>query len=541
MGNILIAPFTDLLKHYIEVNYIKFEDKKLNLLTYACMSIIVSYLISCVFNITSLKETYQHIKWFFTYRILRIKYQKVLCNADDTPYSPKFAILNDKGRIDTSTLSFYDLYDEQHKYFLEFISQLLYKNHYGSNTYVRTSIYSFETSNISVEKQYPKLQVSRKTFNSYFKSEGENLKVIAYINGYYILIDISAFNNKKRNDDDDENIIRLLSNNRDALNIFMDIIQTFINENNTVFRKVGSSGLEVLEYNTKTGSLVSLGDVKAKQTMDSFISRHKQSILSKLDAFKNENLDENNPYIENNLGFLLHGFCGTGKSHLASAIANHLKMNILVVRLSGLTKSDFAAIMKLSKTGKYIISFEEFDILLTDFLEHNKIDQIADLQMRIQMLSAQINSCTDKELVAPLVEQMKQLMENSSSNKLTYDSFLTELSGLISVSGRVMIANTNFPEKLPKALLRPGRFDINIHLGKFNENEMKEWLVKMYKPNDRELQVINKKHFPADKYTPAQLNIMALEYKNIIDMIDVLTKDNNRNEMLSNGDSFNHF
>lgn len=527
MGNPFIDPFMDLLKYHIQSNYINYDDNKLNMLLYSCLSIVISIIISITINIASGQDILNYTIWFIKYRIFRIQHRVILTNANNTPYSPDIPMTTDKGRLDVSNFTFYDLYDNQQKWFLEIIGLKLYKNHSGNNsTYVYNTIYKFNIPDIIAENQNQKLNVSRKTFNSYFKSKGDNYKIIAFVDGYYILIDITSLNTKKKNEDEDENSIRLISNNTKALNTFMEIIQKDIDENKYIFKKAGTSGLEVFEFSSKTGSLTVLGEVKAKQTFDNFISYKKKYIIKKLDSFKNETLYDSKLSIENNLGILINGPYGTGKSHLISAIANYLKMNILVVKLSGMSKSDFVLIMKLAQTHNCIISFEEFDSLISDFLENNKSDQTADLQMKMQIISNQINACSDKELIKPLVEQMKELMENSNSNRLTYDSFLTIISGLISVSGRVMIATTNFPEKIPKALLRAGRFDIPIYLGKFNDDEIKEWLCKVYNPDEKEKDIIEKKHFPKDKYTPAQLNMKTHEYNNINDIIDNLTKDN---------------
>ena len=90
-----------------------------------------------------------------------------------------------------------------------------------------------------------------------------------------------------------------------------------------------------------------------------------------------------------------------------------------------------------------------------------------------------------------------------------------------------MIATTNFIDKIPKALLRPGRFDIVLHLGHFNDTEIKELLIKLYKPISEDLRLIKKTHFPSDKYTPAYLIMKANEYNNLQDLITVLIKNNN--------------
>ena len=48
----------------------------------------------------------------------------------------------------------------------------------------------------------------------------------------------------------------------------------------------------------------------------------------------------------------------------------------------------------------------------------------------------------------------------------TLNQLLSELDGFDQKSGVVLIGATNLPEKLDKALLRPGRFDRIIHVPK---------------------------------------------------------------------------
>ena len=53
----------------------------------------------------------------------------------------------------------------------------------------------------------------------------------------------------------------------------------------------------------------------------------------------------------------------------------------------------------------------------------------------------------------------------SSSNKLTLASLLEVLDGVMEMDGRMMIITTNYPEKLDKALIRPGRIDLKVKFG----------------------------------------------------------------------------
>ena len=139
------------------------------------------------------------------------------------------------------------------------------------------------------------------------------------------------------------------------------------------------------------------------------------------------------------------------------------------------------------------------------------------------MLSVQISTTDDVKMKELLVKEMKLLMEtNTSNDKLTYQFLLGELSGLLSTQNRILICTTNFPEKIPDALKRPGRFDILIELGKFNNEEIKELLIKLYNPSKNELLVIKNTQFPDNKYTPAELIMKASENKNIFDLIKIL-------------------
>ena len=180
--------------------------------------------------------------------------------------------------------------------------------------------------------------------------------------------------------------------------------------------------------------------------------------------------------------------------------------------------------MSLDNIAKNVFSFDEFDILLSTLLDNDRGDKNADIRSQIQALSVQINNCNDKDTKHILIEQMKILMDNGSSDELTLDFLLSEMSGLSSVTNRVIIATTNFIDKIPTALLRAGRFDIKIHLDKFNKEETYELLTKLYKPkpNSEEYKIIKNAKLPENKYTAAKLISMYQSNTKIQDMISVL-------------------
>merc|ERR1711933_155406 len=60
--------------------------------------------------------------------------------------------------------------------------------------------------------------------------------------------------------------------------------------------------------------------------------------------------------------------------------------------------------------------------------------------------------------------------------KLTLAALLEVLDGVMEMEGRMLIITTNYPEKLDKALIRPGRIDMKVHFGAMTGDN----IIKMY-------------------------------------------------------------
>lgn len=90
-------------------------------------------------------------------------------------------------------------------------------------------------------------------------------------------------------------------------------------------------------------------------------------------------------------------------------------------------------------------------------------------------------------------------------DKITLSSLLNILDGTLELPGRMIIITSNFPERLDKALIRPGRIDLILNLGKATANTIKEiyesfYSVKMDQASLIKLNEIDK------MYTPAEVN-----------------------------------
>jgi len=87
-----------------------------------------------------------------------------------------------------------------------------------------------------------------------------------------------------------------------------------------------------------------------------------------------------------------------------------------------------------------------------------------------------------------------------SSEKLSLSFLLNLLDGVLETPGRILIITTNRPEKLDKALIRPGRIDINIKVGYCDLVMIEDMMKFFYEMPDFKLKnfIYNKKLTPAE-------------------------------------------
>ena len=501
--DVFLIPIADIVKHQINQNYITYDDSKLNAMLYSLMAVIIGFIVKMLVSIT-IKEPHKYMKWYFEYVILKKKNLIIPYNGQS--YSPyKFEQFVDG--FNTCLI----IHEQTNiSIFIKTVAKI-----------IEEFIYKFDNKDNHLNNYYYQF-VNKKTninFNRMFNikndlnlistiREGNKYVEFAYINGYVIYIDIeySYYNS-----------LYLRCANREILNIFMEHInqkykQYFQND-------VENNSLNVYEFED-----VNVGLVKPQLTFDNFISVHKSLILKHLNKFKENKINEENIFIDNNLGFLVHGTYGTGKTFLISAIANYLNRSIYNINFAKIkTKSEFRKIMNKDNISKYVFCFDEFDYLLSSVLDKNKNDSEKNLHLKIQILSQQISTVKEKESASEIIKEMKKIMEDGTSDELTYEFMLSELSGITSVNDRIIVATTNFINDIPDALKRPGRFDIILHFDKFNKTEIIELLIKLYKPSKQQITHLSKIKFKESVFTPAEIIIKRNCYEHIDDMIKYLS------------------
>jgi len=80
-------------------------------------------------------------------------------------------------------------------------------------------------------------------------------------------------------------------------------------------------------------------------------------------------------------------------------------------------------------------------------------------------------------------------------------SFLLNLlDGTLESSGRILAISSNFPERIDRALIRPGRIDMIIHFKKCNTQILNEMLLSFY---DKDVEGLVCEDY---KWSPAEVN-----------------------------------
>jgi SpoVK/Ycf46/Vps4 family AAA+-type ATPase len=231
-------------------------------------------------------------------------------------------------------------------------------------------------------------------------------------------------------------------------------------------------------------------------SFDNTYFRDKKDIISKIDFFLNNEEWYRERGIPYNLGILLYGEPGGGKSRFIKQIINYTKRHALDIKLND--GFDFDALRNLIQNEtidsdhiieqkKRIIIFEDIDAVGDTLKDRNLKEKEKDTQTKAMMES--LNKMTKKS--NNYKENNKKVKDSfvsvtssdtcESNNNLSY--FLNMIDGLNECNGRIMIMTTNRVQYLDKALIRPGRIDIKIKCGKCSIEDIDGMLRCFYKDN----------------------------------------------------------
>lgn len=192
-----------------------------------------------------------------------------------------------------------------------------------------------------------------------------------------------------------------------------------------------------------------------KREMNSvFIPKEtRKELLKTLDSFVNNESFYKERGIPYQLGILLEGPPGTGKTSLIKAIASYTNKNISTISPT-----------HLYDLPRSLGSFKESSIMVIEDIDTSTITN-----NRKEVLS---------EENIKKGEMLKEEKTDFSFSSLS--DVLNSIDGILSIHGRVLIMTTNHCEKLDKALIRPGRVDLVIHVGFVTQETFNEFILSFF-------------------------------------------------------------
>jgi hypothetical protein len=204
------------------------------------------------------------------------------------------------------------------------------------------------------------------------------------------------------------------------------------------------------------------------------VRNHVEFFLKRKDWYEQKGI----PYT---LGFMFHGDPGCGKTSTIKAIANTAHRHILNIHLSEIKSksqlrhlffNDEIHIYNGTVTERFIIPVHERLYVIED------IDAMGDAVLKREWKKPVVPE-KPKEKVGDAWMDNKD-HDDEIKDPIDLSFLLNLLDGTLEASGRILAISSNFPERIDRALIRPGRIDMIVHFKKCNRQILREMVSNFY-------------------------------------------------------------
>ena len=180
------------------------------------------------------------------------------------------------------------------------------------------------------------------------------------------------------------------------------------------------------------------------------------------------------------LGIMGYGDPGCGKTSIAKALAKSLDTHIINISLRPTTTQ--RQLMNLFYDERiYILDSDGQRQMLTIPLT-KRFYIIEDIDCLTDIVLDREYRREDAVVSDEPVDHKKQKLSlaASANNQITLSFLLNLLDGVLETPGRILMITTNYPEKLDRALIRPGRIDVKVHFTRCTGKMIAEIMANFY-------------------------------------------------------------
>jgi hypothetical protein len=240
----------------------------------------------------------------------------------------------------------------------------------------------------------------------------------------------------------------------------------------------------------------------------------KDDVVKRLDFFSQNKEWYKKRGIPYTMGFLFYGAPGCGKTSTIKAIANHTQRHIVSVPLNKIkTAKELLNVFYNVRMNYKDIPLNQRLYVLEDIDAADLKDVVGERGKSEEKKEGGEEGDKEKEDSDSGVDMnLLQLLKSSATmgpldkwktNKLTLATLLEVLDGVMEMDGRMLIITTNYPERLDKALIRPGRIDMKVKFGLCTADN----IMQMYKHYfETELPTsFDRSRLQDDMYSPAEV------------------------------------
>jgi len=185
-------------------------------------------------------------------------------------------------------------------------------------------------------------------------------------------------------------------------------------------------------------------EFKTSKSFANIYGNHVNEMKERLDLFINHPEWYIERGIPHSLGILLHGVPGGGKTSTIKAISKDTNRHIF-----NLSLREYTTQQQLTN-----LFFNDSVVVMS---EGNKQTLKIPLNKRVYVIE-DIDCLTDVVLDRELYPQKNK----ADSGAITLSFLLNLLDGVLETPGRILVITSNYPERLDKAFIRPGRIDVKI-------------------------------------------------------------------------------